>query len=239
MRDWGICGVITMTLALLSTSTVWADTEDVNEDGMKPFVSALSGISLFRNLNVYSHQDKTSSIFPDTYEMDSPNFTVGGAVGVGDRSLDHQLRVDYRRSFQELSGARFRVLTVMYQPTIKIHTSSVGLAAKDAPNQAWFYLGFGLGAAQGKTSLIGETDGQPANGIVDDWEFAYQLAAGFVYPLTRSLGIEIGYRYVGTTDFDIVNEQTTPLTFQPQLLHVNELAFGTNEVTLGLRYQFR
>lgn len=237
MRYWGICGAIT-ALALLSTSSVWADTEDEDENAMKPFISALAGVSLFRNLNVYNRADETSTIFPETYEMERPNFAVGGAVGIGDRSLDHQLRVDYRRSFQELSGAKFRVLSMMYQPTIKIHTSSVGLSRQDGPGGSWFYLGVGLGAAQGKTSLAGETDEQPVTGIVDDWEFAYQVAVGFVYALTDQIGIEIGYRYMGTTDFDIVNEKTTPLAFQPQTLLVEEMSFGTNEVTLGLRYQF-
>lgn len=235
MRYRGICGAMT-ALALLWTPSVRADTAD--EDAMKPFVSALAGFSLFRNLNVYNDADETSTIFAETYDMESLNLAVGGAVGIADRSLDHQLRVDYRRSFQELSGAKFRVLSVMYQPAIKIHTSSLGLSQQDGPGGSWFYLGVGLGAAQGKTSLDGETDGQPVTGIVDDWEFAYQVAVGFVYGLTDRIGIEIGYRYMGTTDFDVEIEKTTPLTFQPQILLVEEMSFGTNEVTLGLRYQF-
>ena len=255
MRCRGIRGGMAIFwILLISASGAEAAEEDGN--GTTSFVSVLGGISAYRNSEIVDAADKASGPFPSGEAYNGSGFTAGAAVGIGGRFFEHQLRGDYRRSKAEKSAADFRVISVMYQPTLKVPV-----------RESWFYLGLGIGAAQGKTTLSGKVDGiyclrlscretavweLPVSGIVDDWEFAYQLSAGFVYALTEQIGLELAYRYIGTTQFDVQKvphyaEQNPPIdelppggvNFQPDLITDDLLSFGANEVTFGLRYQFR
>jgi opacity protein-like surface antigen len=88
------------------------------------------------------------------------------------------------------------------------------------------YVGIGVGAARMEASGLKVTGQTLASGTAT--VFAYQLGAGVDISMTRSLSLDIGYRFFGTT---------TPRFTETngQKLRTDYLS---NSVTVGLRYGF-
>jgi opacity protein-like surface antigen len=87
------------------------------------------------------------------------------------------------------------------------------------------YVGVGVGAARMEASL--KVTGQPlASGTAT--VFAYQLGAGVDISMTRSLSLDIGYRFFGTTSPRFTEADG-------QKLRTDYLS---NSLMLGLRYGF-
>ena len=240
--------ILATSLAGLLFFSVAQAEDEVDEDKSGFFVSASLGATFFRSPEVRDRGPNSFELYSGPYTVESPNLVVGGALGLSTRYLDHRISYDYRSSDQKLSGAEFRVFTVMYQPTAKVPLSVLGASPDGFFGRSWVYLGFGVGAAQGKTSLSGEfylpappfpEQRVPLIAHVDGWTFAYQAAVGVVFPITDQLGLEVGYRYVGSTDFQVVPAATVEENAPPVQLGDWALSYGTNELTIGIRFEFQ
>ena len=91
------------------------------------------------------------------------------------------------------------------------------------------YISSGVGIAYGELDLAGGNtviDGANWNWQEhdqDDTVFAWQLGAGVGYELTKAMSFDVGYRYLGSSDFEYGN---------------TNIEFGSHNVTAGVRYTF-
>jgi opacity protein-like surface antigen len=121
-----------------------------------------------------------------------------------------------------ISGADLSVTTILAN-VYKDFTFGYGLSS---------YLTGGLGVAVSEVEVDAGATATYGNTILtwnelrefDDTVFAWQVGTGFGYDLTRSLTIDVGYRYLGTSDF----------TFHDN----TDVEFGSHNVTGGIRYSF-
>ncbi|WP_157016508.1 outer membrane protein [Mesorhizobium xinjiangense] len=90
------------------------------------------------------------------------------------------------------------------------------------------YVGGGIGLLTSKQSL---TIDSPTLGIDADFsdrqtKFAYSLAAGASYLLSKNLSLDVGYQYLSSPDMDYVDTSTLTV----------EDGFDYHQVKVGLRY---
>ena len=57
----------------------------------------------------------------------------------------------------------------------------------------------------------------------DDTVFAWQLGVGVGYELTKAMSLDVGYRYLGSSDFEYGS---------------TNIELGSHNVTAGVRYTF-
>lgn len=264
----------TMGAVFLLALPIAADSEDEDRNVFRPFVMLTGGLSTASDLAVESRGEASVVLYPGFYTIDptidplvasptvvegpysmsGPGWLAGGTLGFGNQWFDHQFKVSYRKSQQELTSYDLQVLTILYQPTVKLPLRVMGCPETAGICNSWLYLGIGLGGAQAKTKLPGVWNDtvnkawvpRPVLGIVDGWSFAYQIALGFVFSFTRNIAVDVGYRYLGTVGFTvdtdpllqcgIPNCNTEPLV--PVLLREWNMSYSANEFSASLRFDF-
>ena len=91
------------------------------------------------------------------------------------------------------------------------------------------YFSSGVGIAYGELDLAGGNtaiDGVNWNWQEhdqDDTVFAWQLGVGVGYELTKAMSLDVGYRYLGSSDFEYGS---------------TNIELGSHNVTAGVRYTF-
>jgi opacity protein-like surface antigen len=81
------------------------------------------------------------------------------------------------------------------------------------------FIGGGIGFAN--INVDGMNIASHSQSDADDTVFAYQIGAGFSYPIDELMTLDCGYRYLGATDPDFKG---------------TEAEYGTHNFTIGLRY---
>jgi opacity protein-like surface antigen len=238
--------VSALGLALLLSPP--ADAQIVGRDAIKPYVFLTGGLSFVSDLDGFTVAPAPT---PKVRTENAPNGTIGGGFGATQGYLRYEIRADYHRSRVDTVDARLGpgnrdpekplepgafdpqgetlgVTTILYKMALR-HTFFDDRLAINA--------GVGIGAAYGKIPIRGAT--------IRDWEFGYSVGAGVFYEIWNGIGAELGYRYVGATDFSEVY-QLKPLgppapgdldAFNQTDRRVRyTVAWRANEIILSLRY---
>lgn len=94
------------------------------------------------------------------------------------------------------------------------------------------YVGAGLGVAFAEIDMANDAPLSPV--VVDDEStgIAYQVMAGVALPITQTLRIDLGYRYLGGVSVE--GEGSAP----PIISFPVDAEMADHEVTLGLRWDF-
>ncbi len=159
-------------------------------------------------------------------------YDAGYALGMsGGYSFD-ALRVEGEIGYKAADTRKaFTISSFSYKSTVS-NLSFMANAFYDIKTPYTFgivpYLGGGIGL-----SILGTTDGILNNTIrtmhrSDDAVFAYQVAVGAGYPVTKKLTLDLGYRYFGTTEATLNTSVNT----------TDKLSFASHNVLAGLRYNF-
>ncbi len=157
-----------------------------------------------------------------TVDADS---TIGvvGAVGMDwGRGWQTELEVGYRSmDLSRLSGTIPGVVSGSVDANGAIKTITIMsnvryvLKPEQVFNESWGgihpYIGFGLGVALHEAELDVTILSNRVNLEGDDTVFAYQGLVGLSYDFTDAVGSQIGYRYLGTSEFE---DQSTTATYQ-------------------------
>jgi opacity protein-like surface antigen len=84
------------------------------------------------------------------------------------------------------------------------------------------YLTSGIGVAFGEVSAPVNLNG--VDKAYDDATFAWQMGIGLGYDITENVLVDLGYRYLGISDF----------TFEKN----TDVQFGSHNVMAGVRYSY-
>jgi opacity protein-like surface antigen len=149
------------------------------------------------------------------------DFETGNPVGEG------RIELEYSRRSNPLDQVKFVEGSFKAGGKVTADSLLVNFFGAFHDNSRWSpYVGAGIGAARVEASDL-QVTGQPlGNGSA--FVLAYQLGAGIEYALTNRLGIDLGYRFFGTT--------------RPRFTEANGSGFGMDYVShsavLGLRVGF-
>jgi opacity protein-like surface antigen len=105
------------------------------------------------------------------------------------------------------------------------------------------YIGGGLGAVNVDYDDFASTNfaaGQDFDTISlkgeNSWRFAYALMAGASYDLTKSLKLDVGYRYVNVEDGDMFGFDDFTANLGARGVQGRDNGFDRHTITAGLRY---
>lgn len=191
------------------------------------------------------------------YDLDDLRLENGysGGIGIGYR-LNDFLRVDAtarygksdlgaEASFGEIDCQGFRCSI-----TDAGETTSYDLMANAYLDLGTFagltpYVGAGAGAYRLEFEGAG-FDCEPRTGYfncpgpvasgTDSWRFAYALSAGIAYDLTRSLKLDIGYRYLNVDGGEAYTVNSTSAAGDLRNFTFEDDGFDRHTIQAGLRY---
>lgn len=153
------------------------------------------------------------------------DFTAGGGVGYQFTDwLRADVTADYYRGTAEFGAAPLL-------PDAKFWgLGLLGNAYVDLGTFAGFtpYLGAGAGSTYTKSSAIFRGDDRREAGGTSDWRFTYALMAGVSYDLSKSMKVDLGYRYSDVAGGNLFETA--------DILTARDNGFKKHEVRVGLRY---
>ncbi len=139
-----------------------------------------------------------------------PGLVTGGAIGLDFELLRLEVNVDYRRaSISQIDSAPVSGTIQLINYMLNAHL----VPPLQSPVKPYILLGAGLA-----TAMVDNNNNKER-----DTKFSYEFGAGLGFDIKRNVTIDINYRYMGTSDFN---------------LNVNKLSYTTNNVLLGVRYSY-
>jgi opacity protein-like surface antigen len=164
-----------------------------------------------------------SSISP--YDSTLGNGMTGG-IGVGiknkwlraDLTFDYLAPLDYTGAILGPNDvvAKISAISALFNGYLDLGT--------------WYratpYIGAGAGAAYMSATDFASSTAPFASTSHDQWNFAWAAMAGFAYPMTHNLMLDVGYRYINFGDVKI---DADVMTFKN---------VAAEEVRAGLRWSF-
>lgn len=190
-------GLALMMVAVFATTAL--------ADGF--YVSGGGGVNFVQDSTVRSYATPWNSVDVDF----DPGFRFDVAAGYRWRAL----RFEGEAIYQQGDGNSFKgdvtALGGMANIWGDIKTESIC-----SP-----YVGAGIGFMNVEFNNEGWTS--PIIGSVDDTQFAWQIGAGLGFGVTKELSIDVGYRFLATSDLEFRGA---------------EAEYKTHNVRVGVRYEF-
>lgn len=159
-------------------------------------------------------------------------YDAGYAIGVSAGYTFNALRVEGEIGYKSADTSKvFVTSSVDYESTIS-NLSFMANAFYDIKTPYTFgivpYVGAGIGV-----SILETTDGIMNDTIrtikkSNDTVFAYQVAVGAGYPVTKNITMDIGYRYFATTE----------ATLKTSVATTDKISFESHNILAGIRYNF-
>ena len=168
------------------------------------YVSVFTGGSSLQGVSTESRSSYYGYTYSNSYTANFSNgFVLGGTVG---KRINENLRVEV-----ELSYGRYKASSYSYDG-YGSYTATGDLSATYLLANVWYdiptsgkftpYIGGGVGVARvtADTSFDGNPFGYGPGGT----KLAFQVGAGFSYPVAKNMALDVGYRYrsVRGIDFD-------------------------------------
>ena len=185
-------------LILTSASNSFAQAADV-----RPYIEAHVGAAIGNDSDVGS-----SKVSYD------PGLVAGGALGLDFEMLRIEANIDYRRAdiskFSTNNGnGDLQLLSYMIN----------GHLVAPLPYPLKPYLLGGVGFA---TAFVNNFAGAPS-GRQSNTRFAYEVGAGIGFDIKRNVTLDMNYRYLGVSDFDLSG---------------TKFSYSANNVLIGVRYSY-
>ena len=184
-----------------------------SSNAQQPYLVASVGPS-FASANI------DDQFFGDLATLDmGTGWVLGGGAGIDFGFARTELRVDYRSSnVSGVDNTRDGVSASIDSGSLGVLTifSEYGVDIPVVKEWLEFHIDFGIGAVQLRTDAL------------TDWDFAYNVGGGFYLLRFEPFGIDLNYRYNGTTP-------GFRLTDPP---NAETLHWQAHELTFGIRYVF-
>jgi len=225
MKHVNVIAVSVMTI--LGATTVAHAESDM-------YVSLKAGVSVVEDNDLSDSSITTLS--DGKYEADAGH-TVSGAIGMVFRD-GYRIEFEVANQINDVENISATEVASGTRETASISgvdasvTTFMANAYKDfnIAEKLSAYVSGGIGLAYGDLDgttgsvTVGATTVTFTDGSTyDDTVFAWQLGTGLGYDLTKEITLDLGYRYLGTTDFSY---QTV------------DVEYGSHNVTAGIRYSF-
>jgi len=194
MKNFGL----SLLLVLAFASTALAD-------GF--YVSGGGGVNFVQDATVTSYANPLSNVDLDF----DPGFRIDVAGGYRWRALRFEAEVVYQQSDGNTFNGDVTGFGGLANIWGDIRTESIC-----SP-----YVGAGIGFMNVEYNNNGWTS--PIIGSEDDTQFAWQIGAGLGFGITKELTIDVGYRFLATSDLEFRN---------------GEAEYKTHNVRVGVRYEF-
>lgn len=220
---------MTLKRALLASSAVALSAAGV-ADAHSPYITVFGGVNLLNDKSAAQTSGVTVLFGSTSYDADyDSGFVMGGAVGTKLEETLPGLRLEVEASWRRNEmGGRFHEFDFFghrdgiidaEQSTFAVMANlwyDIDLGGKLVP-----YIGGGAGWARthadGVFYRTAVTPGVSQTFDVDGSGFAWQLGAGFKYPVDDGVTLGLGYRYFRGPDIDnnvFIGKHDLPVAFE-------------------------
>jgi opacity protein-like surface antigen len=229
-----LTGVALSAFILAATQSSAADYAPPSGTSYKPYVSLFGGAALLTKNPHGTYSSLFTSGSVDLL-MKNPGYIIGGAVGV---DWGNHIRTEL-----ELSHARWTADKVFFSNNFSSGTAAhtADASATYLLGNAWLdlnegsritpYVGGGLGV--GWANVNAYTNSKLGGYHFNSSGLAFQLGAGFIFNVSDSLAIDVGYRFK-----DIVGLNYAPYTQGAYTETITDTSLASHNFQIGLTYKF-